>query len=111
MKQFMDEDFILENDTAKHLFHEYAEDLPIIDFHCHLSPKDIYEDVRFDSLGDIWFGGKGQDGRYSGDHYKWRLMRSGGMEERLVTGREDELARFKGFADVLSLSIGNPMYP
>ena len=110
MKQFMDDDFILENDTAKHLFHDYAADLPIIDYHCHLSPREIYEDIRFDSLGDVWFGGIQKDGSCYGDHYKWRLMRSAGMKEEIVTGRDDELARFKGFADALSLSIGNPMY-
>ena len=106
----MDEDFILENETARHLFHDYVENLPIIDYHCHLSPKEIYDDVRFDSLGDVWFGGKTADGGCFGDHYKWRLMRSNGMDEKLVTGRVDELARFKGFADTLSLAVGNPMY-
>ena len=110
MKRFMDDDFILGNDTAKHLFHDYAENLPIIDYHCHLSPREIYEDVRFDSLGDVWFGGKQADGSYYGDHYKWRLMRSNGMADDEVTGRKDELARFKGFADTLSMAIGNPMY-
>ena len=110
MKQFMDDDFILDNDTARHLFHDYAEDLPIIDYHCHLSAKEIYEDIRFDSLGDVWFGGRQEDGGYYGDHYKWRLMRSNGMDEKLITERTDELARFKGFADTLSMAIGNPMY-
>ena len=110
MKQFMDEDFILESDTAKHLYHDYAASLPIIDYHCHLSSREIYEDVRFDSLGDVWFGGMQKDGSCYGDHYKWRLMRSNGMAESLVTGREDEKARFKGFAKTLSLAIGNPMY-
>ncbi len=106
----MDEDFILESDTAKHLFHDHAKSLPIIDYHCHLSSREIYEDVRFDSLGDIWFGGMQKDGSCYGDHYKWRLMRSNGMAESLVTGRDDEKARFKGFAKTLSLAIGNPMY-
>jgi glucuronate isomerase len=110
MKEFLDDNFILGNDTAKHLFHDYAKDLPIIDYHCHLSPRDIYEDVRFGSLGDVWFGGKQALGGYYGDHYKWRLMRSGGMDEELITERIDELKRFKGFADTLSLAIGNPMY-
>ncbi len=110
MKQFMDEDFILESDTAKHLFHDHAKSLPIIDYHCHLSSREIYEDVRFDSLGDVWFGGMQKDGSCYGDHYKWRLMRSNGMAESLVTGRDDEKARFKGFAKTLSLAIGNPMY-
>ena len=110
MIKFMDDDFILGNDTAKHLFHDYAEQLPIIDYHCHLDPKEIYEDRRFDNLGDVWFGGRQDDGSIAGDHYKWRLMRSNGMSEDLVTGRRDELKRFMGFADTLSLAVGNPMY-
>ncbi|MCR5419418.1 MAG: glucuronate isomerase [Lachnospiraceae bacterium] len=110
MKKFMDDDFILGTETAKHLYKDYAKNLPIIDYHCHLSPKEIYEDVRFDSLGDVWFGGKQPDGKCFGDHYKWRLMRSNGMKEELVTGRTDEVERFKGFADTLSMAIGNPMY-
>lgn len=110
MKKFMDDDFILKTDTAKHLFHDYAENLPIIDYHCHISPKEIYEDRRFNNLGDVWFGGREADGHYFGDHYKWRLMRSNGMPEEMVTGRGDELGRFKGFAETLSKAIGNPMY-
>ena len=110
IKQFMDDDFILGNDTARHLFHDHSEALPIIDYHCHLSPKEIYDDVRFESLGDVWFGGRQDDGNLYGDHYKWRLMRSNGMPESLITGRDDELARFKGFADTLGMAIGNPMY-
>ncbi len=110
MKAFLDDDFILSNDTAKHLYHDYAKGLPIVDYHCHISPKEIYEDRRFDSLGDVWFGGKVSDGVCAGDHYKWRLLRSNGISEDLVTGREDEYARFCGFADTLSMAIGNPMY-
>ncbi|MCR5502114.1 MAG: glucuronate isomerase [Lachnospiraceae bacterium] len=110
MKKFMDDDFILGSETAKHLYFDYARDLPIIDYHCHISPKEIYEDRRFDSLGDLWFGGRQKDGSCFGDHYKWRLMRSNGMDEDTVTGREDELKRFKGFADTLSMAAGNPMY-
>ncbi len=110
MKRFMDDDFILDNDTAKHLFFDYAKDLPIIDYHCHISPKEIYEDKRFDNLGDVWFGGRQSDGSIAGDHYKWRLMRSNGMPEDMVTGRGDEYGRFLGFTDALTLSVGNPMY-
>ncbi|MCR4788644.1 MAG: glucuronate isomerase [Lachnospiraceae bacterium] len=110
MKNFMDEDFILDTKTAKHLFHDYAEDLPIIDYHCHLSPQEIFEDRRFDGIGDVWFGGKQSDGSIAGDHYKWRLLRSNGTKEDIVTGRSDEAERFRRFADTLSLAIGNPMY-
>ena len=109
MKRFMDDDFLLENDTARHLFHDHAENLPIIDYHCHLSAQEIYEDIRFDNLSDLWFGGK-EGGSCAGDHYKWRLMRANGMPESLVTGRGDQLKRFTGFAAALSLAIGNPMY-
>lgn len=110
MKAFMDDDFILNSDTARHLFHDHAEHLPIIDYHCHLSSREIYEDIRFDDLGDVWFGGRQADGTIAGDHYKWRLMRANGMSEDLVTGRDDELRRFKEFAQTLVLAIGNPMY-
>ena len=110
MKQFMDEDFILDNEAAKHLFHDHAEKLPIIDYHCHLSPREIYEDRRFNDLGEVWFGGQGDDGVCAGDHYKWRLLRSNGITEDMVTGHSNEFKRFEGFADTLSLSIGNPMY-
>ncbi len=106
----MDQDFILQTKTAQHLFHDYAEELPIIDYHCHISPREIYEDRRFNNLGEVWFGGKQPDGTYFGDHYKWRLMRSNGMSEGSVTGREDEYGRFLGFAKTLELAIGNPMY-
>ena len=106
----MNDDFLLGTGTAKHLFHDFAETLPIIDYHCHISPQKIYEDRRFDNLGDVWFGGRDSEGRCSGDHYKWRLMRSNGMPEELVTGRTDELKRFRGFVDTLELAIGNPMY-
>lgn len=106
----MDEDFLLNSNIAKHLYHDCVKDLPIIDYHCHLSAKDIYEDVRFDNLGQIWLGGRQDDGTYAGDHYKWRLMRSAGIPEELITGNGDELKRFKCFADALTLAIGNPMY-
>ncbi len=110
MKKFMDKDFLLTNDTAKHLFHDYAEELPIVDYHCHISPREIYENRKFDNLGDVWFGGKEADGHYFGDHYKWRLMRSNGMSEDVISDRVDELKRFKGFAETLEMAIGNPMY-
>ena len=110
MKKFLGKNFVLQSDTAKHLFHDYAEELPIIDYHCHISPQEIYEDKRFENLGDVWFGGKQPDGTFFGDHYKWRLMRSNGVPEEKVTGRDDELGRFKAFAATLSKAIGNPMY-
>ena len=109
MKRFMDDDFLLENDTARHLFHDHAENLPIIDYHCHLSAQEIYEDIRFDNLSDLWFGGK-EGGSCAGDHYKWRLMRSAGVDENYITGDASDLDKFKMWAKTLSLAVGSPLY-
>lgn len=110
MKEFMDEDFLLETKTAQHLYHEYAAEMPIVDYHCHLSAKEIYEDRRFDDLGQVWLGGCNPDGTYFGDHYKWRLMRANGITEEEVTGIGSGFQRFEAFAGTLSRAIGNPMY-
>ena len=109
MKQFMDQDFLLENDTARHLFHDVAENLPIIDYHCHISPKEIYEDRRFQGIDEVWLGGKNPDGSYFGDHYKWRLMRANGIPEEYVTGGMPGRDRIQKFAESLEMAIGNPM--
>ena len=77
MKAFMDKDFLLSTETAKRLYHDIASGLPIIDYHCHLDPKEIWEDRRFENLTQLWLGG---------DHYKWRLMRSAGVPEKYITG-------------------------
>ena len=110
MRAFMDKDFMLYNDTAKRLFHDYAEALPIIDYHCHLSPQEIYEDKRYENLAQIWLGGRNADGTYAGDHYKWRVMRSNGVPEEKVTGDADPYEKFLEFAKALEMAIGNPMY-
>ena len=110
MKEFMDKDFLLETETAKHLFHDYAEHLPLVDYHCHIPPKDVYEDVRFDNLAEVWLGGENPDGSYFGDHYKWRLMRSNGVSENDITGDADNKVRIRKFAEALEKAIGNPMY-
>ena len=110
MKSFMDKDFMLYNDTAKHLFHDYAENLPIVDYHCHISPKEIYEDRRYNNIAEVWLGGRNADGTYFGDHYKWRLMRSNGTGEDQVTGGADPFVKFTELAKALEMSIGNPMY-
>ena len=101
MKPFMDQDFLLQTDTAKKLFHEDAEGLPILDFHNHLSPKQIYEDKCFNNLSDVWLGG---------DHYKWRAMRANGVPEALVTGDGDPYQKFLAWADTVEKSMGNPLY-
>ena len=110
MKSFMDKDFLLETETARHLFHDYAEKLPLADYHCHLNPKEIWEDRRFENLTEIWLGGLDEKGNPAGDHYKWRLMRSNGTDESFVTGSEDPYARFLKLTEALELAIGNPMY-
>lgn len=101
MKDFMDKDFLLETPTAQKLFHEYAENMPIIDYHCHLSPKEIAEDHSFKNITELWLGG---------DHYKWRQMRSNGVEEKYITGDASDRDKFQKWAETLAMAIGNPLY-
>ncbi|MDK2806424.1 MAG: glucuronate isomerase [Thermoanaerobacterium sp.] len=101
MKKFMEEDFLLNNEIAVKLFHDYASKMPIFDFHCHLNPKDIYEDRRFKNITEVWL---------YGDHYKWRLMRSNGVDERYITGDADDYSKFLEFAKTIPMAIGNPVY-
>ena len=101
MKKFMDEDFLLTTETAKNLYHNYAEKLPIIDYHCHLSPQEIYEDVRYENITQVWLGA---------DHYKWRQMRSNGVEEKYITGDASDREKFQKWAETLERAIGNPLY-
>lgn len=110
MKAFMDRDFLLETETAKHLYHDCAAGMPLVDYHCHISPREIYEDRRFDNLVEVWLGGENPDGTYFGDHYKWRLMRSNGVSEEYVSGSKPAFERFQKFAGTLVKAIGNPMY-
>ena len=110
MKAFMDRDFLLETETAKHLFHDYSESMPLVDYHCHISPKEIYEDRRFDNIAEVWLGGENPDGTYFGDHYKWRVMRSNGTPEDYITGKKPDFERFLKFTEALEMAIGNPMY-
>jgi glucuronate isomerase len=109
MKPFMDKDFLLETATAQHLYHDYAKKMPLIDYHCHLNPKEIYEDRRFENLAQVWLGGLQPDGSYAGDHYKWRVMRSNGVEEDYITGTKPDFERFMKFVEALEMAIGNPM--
>ncbi len=106
----MDKDFILQTETAKHLYHDYACKMPLADYHCHLSPKEIYEDRRFDNIVEVWLGGRNPDGSYAGDHYKWRMMRSHGIDEEYITGAKDPYERFLKLAEALEMAICNPMY-
>ena len=110
MKAFMDQDFLLQTETAKRLYHTYAKDLPLVDYHCHLNPREIYEDRKFENLAQVWLGGRQADGSYFGDHYKWRVMRSNGVPEEYITGDKPDYERFLKFAEALEMAIGNPMY-
>ncbi len=110
MKEFMDKDFILDTPTAQHLYHDYASKMPLADYHCHLNPQEIYEDRRFNNLAEVWLGGENPDGTFAGDHYKWRVMRSNGVEEKYVTGMCDPYEKFLHFVEALQMAIGNPMY-
>ncbi len=110
MKKFMDQDFMLRNKTGARLYHSCAAHLPLVDYHCHLSPREIYENQRFDNIAQIWLGGRQEDGTYYGDHYKWRLMRSNGVPEEKITGGADPYVKFQEFAKTLEMAIGNPMY-
>ncbi len=101
MKTFLDEDFLLETETSKTLFHNYAEKLPLFDYHCHLPIREISENKPFYSLGELWL---------AHDHYKWRMMRSCGISEELITGDASWHDKFIAFATALPYAIGNPIY-
>lgn len=101
MKDFMGDNFLLSTDTAVELYHTYAKDMPIIDYHCHLSPKEIYVNKRFNNITEAWL---------YGDHYKWRLMRANGISEEYVTGDADDYDKFLAWAKTVPMTIGNPLY-
>lgn len=102
MQKFLDENFLLSNDTAKKLYHEYAAKMPIIDYHCHINPQEIAENKKFRNITEAWLGG---------DHYKWRLIRSNGVEEKYITGdKSTDREKFQKFAETLPRAIGNPLY-
>ena len=100
-KKFMGRNFLLDSDIAKLLYHEYAEKLPIIDYHCHVPPKEIAEDRRCSNITELWLGG---------DHYKWRAMRSCGIDEKFITGDASDFEKFKAYASCMPKLIGNPLY-
>lgn len=101
MKQFMGDDFLLDNPTSYKLFHCYAKDMPIFDYHCHLIPSEIANNKRFETITDAWLGG---------DHYKWRQMRTYGIEEKFITGDADPYDKFYAWAETIENLIGNPLY-
>ena len=101
MKAFMDEDFLLNTPTAQSLYHGAAETLPILDYHCHISPKEIAENQPLGNISKVWLGG---------DHYKWRVMRASGVPERNITGDGSDWEKFLAFASIMPGLIGNPIY-
>lgn len=101
MKKFMDENFILTNSTAQTLYHEYSEKMPIIDYHCHINPKEILDNKKFENITEVWL---------YGDHYKWRQMRTFGIDEKYITGDGSDYEKFLAWAKTVSHAIGNPLY-
>ena len=101
MKKFMDENFILTNSTAETLYHEYSEKMPIIDYHCHINPKVILDNKKFKNITEVWL---------YGDHYKWRQMRTFGIDEKYITGDSSDYEKFLAWAKTVSHAIGNPLY-
>ena len=101
MKKFLDDNFVLQTKTAQILYHEYAKDMPIIDYHCHLNPQEIADNKKFDNLAQIWL---------NGDHYKWRAMRTNGVEEKYCTGNVSDWEKFEKWAETVPHTIRNPLY-
>lgn len=101
MKPFIHDDFLLLTDTARELFSSHARNLPVIDFHNHLNPQEIYEDKCYDNIAQVWL---------DGDHYKWRAMRANGIPEQLITGDGQPFEKFLAWADTVQNCIGNPLY-
>ncbi len=103
MKPFMDQDFLLDTPTAKRLYQKYADmkTVPVLDYHCHINPREIFEDRKYDNITQVWLGG---------DHYKWRQMRTNGVEEQYITGDAPDREKFQKWAETLPRLIGNPLY-
>src|SRR5215213_9319650 len=101
MKKFLDENFLLNTKTAQQLYHEYAKQMPIIDYHCHLPPDQIAEDKQFENLTQVWL---------YGDHYKWRAMRTNGVDESYCTGNKPDFEKFKKWAETVPYTLRNPLY-
>lgn len=101
MEKFMGSNFLLKNETAVSLYHDYAKEMPIIDYHCHLSPKEIYENKKFKNITEAWL---------YGDHYKWRVMRANGISEEYITGSASDYEKFLAWARTIPMTIGNPLY-
>jgi len=101
MTPFMNKDFLLKTEAARKLYHEHAAAVPVIDYHCHINPQEIYEDKRYNTITEVWLGG---------DHYKWRAMRSCGVAEYYITGDATPAEKFQKWAETIPNLIGNPLY-
>src|SRR5690606_8070975 len=101
MKNFIDDDFLLQSDFAKRLYHDYAKTLPIIDYHNHLSPQEIAENRVFNNISQVWL---------AGDHYKWRAMRALGVNEAYITGNATDKEKFVQWANTVPYTVRNPLY-
>jgi glucuronate isomerase len=101
MKSFMDENFLLQTEAAEELYHRYAKEMPIIDYHCHLSPSEVANDRRFENMTKIWL---------DGDHYKWRAMRAAGVDEKYCTGNASDFEKFQKWAETVPQTLRNPLY-
>ena len=101
MKPFLDGNFLLDTPAAQELYHQTAAQMPILDYHCHIDPQEIYQDRQFETITQVWLGG---------DHYKWRQMRSNGVEEAYITGDAPDREKFQKWAETLDRAIGNPLF-
>ena len=101
MKEFLDQNFLLQNKTAERLYHEFAKDMPIIDYHCHLDPEQMASNVNFKNLTEVWL---------KGDHYKWRAMRANGVSEAFITGDKSDWEKFEQWAATVPYTLRNPLY-
>jgi glucuronate isomerase len=101
MKKFLDKHFLLDGTAAQHFYHTYAEEMPIIDYHCHLPPDQIANDINFENLTQIWL---------YGDHYKWRAMRANGVDESFITGSKSDVEKFQKWAETVPYTLRNPLY-
>jgi len=101
MKKFLDENFLLQSKTAERLYHEFAKEMPIIDYHCHLPPYQIANDINFENITQAWL---------YGDHYKWRAMRTNGVDEKYCTGTASDFDKFKQWAATVPYTLRNPLY-
>jgi glucuronate isomerase len=101
MKNFLDADFLLRTETSKKLYHDFAKEMPVIDYHCHLPVQQIADDINFNNLTHIWL---------YGDHYKWRAMRTNGVPESFVTGDKSDYEKFEKWAETVPYTLRNPLY-